>query len=365
MLLAAAAAAAAIWVTTAWLLGIAGKATTATDRARVRIDAVRTGLAAGAGAGAAVTLMLGFRRQSHQEYDAAERRITELYNAAAEQLGSDKAPVRLAGLYALERLAQDNPGHRQTIVNVICAYLRMPYTPSTEEATSDDVDQGSRREELQVRRAAQKILATHLRDEKYQGQCDDGEILSTYWPNISLDLSGAYLDKFYLIDCRVNSLTCHDTSFAGESSFRGLRCDHAFFQGAIFEGHTDFRGITVAHSAWFSYSTFASKASEAKFHTDEFYPNTKFGRHVGFKNVTFTVGARFNGVTFSGSVEFTGAKYGRGAETIDLRDVSIEVPNAHSPEISKALSAWPPGWVVEPRRDGTATLVWEPPTDTG
>ncbi|MDP9866447.1 hypothetical protein J2S55_005713 [Streptosporangium brasiliense] len=37
--------------------------------------------------------------------------------------------MRLAGLYALERLAQDNPGHRQTIVNVICAYLRMPYTP--------------------------------------------------------------------------------------------------------------------------------------------------------------------------------------------------------------------------------------------
>jgi hypothetical protein len=28
---------------------------------------------------------------------------------------------------ALERLAQDNPGHRQTIVNVVCAYLRMPF----------------------------------------------------------------------------------------------------------------------------------------------------------------------------------------------------------------------------------------------
>jgi hypothetical protein len=43
--------------------------------------------------------------------------------------GSDKAPVRLAGLYALERLAQNNEYQRQTIVNVVCAYLRMPYQP--------------------------------------------------------------------------------------------------------------------------------------------------------------------------------------------------------------------------------------------
>jgi hypothetical protein len=78
--------------------------------------------------------MLAFRRPHHQEIatvlsdlDATERRVTELYAVAVEQLGSDKAPVRLRGLYALERLAQDNPAHRQTIVNVICAYLRTPF----------------------------------------------------------------------------------------------------------------------------------------------------------------------------------------------------------------------------------------------
>jgi hypothetical protein len=65
----------------------------------------------------------------HTITDATERRVTELYTKAADQLGSDKAPVRLAGLYALERLAQDNPSQRETIVNVICSYLQMPYTP--------------------------------------------------------------------------------------------------------------------------------------------------------------------------------------------------------------------------------------------
>jgi hypothetical protein len=130
------------FVVTTWLLTIASGANPGTDRANSRLDAVRTGLAAGAGAGAAVGLMLAFRRQHHQEIatvltdlDATERRITELYTKAVEQLGSDNAPVRLGGLYALERLAQDNPAHRQTIVNVICAYLRMPFSLPVPEIT--------------------------------------------------------------------------------------------------------------------------------------------------------------------------------------------------------------------------------------
>ena len=136
MLTAVVAVAVTAFVVTIWLLAIAGHATPGTDQANARLDAIRTGLAAGAGAGAAVGLMLAFRRQHHQEittalsdHDATERRITDLYTKAVEQLGNDKAPVRLGGLYALERLAQNNSEQRQTIVNVICAYLRMPFPP--------------------------------------------------------------------------------------------------------------------------------------------------------------------------------------------------------------------------------------------
>ncbi|MFC7713156.1 hypothetical protein [Nonomuraea recticatena] len=84
------------------------------EQISARIEAARTALAAAAGVGAAVTLMLAVRRQRHQKlatwhttHDAAERRVTELYTKAAEQLGNARAPVGLAGLYALERLAQD------------------------------------------------------------------------------------------------------------------------------------------------------------------------------------------------------------------------------------------------------------------
>jgi hypothetical protein len=97
----------------------------------VRLDVIRTAASIVLGTGGAAALLLAARRQRATEldlvqkdnaaldarHDATERRVTELYTKAADQLGSDNAPVRLAGLYALERLAQDNkkstPDHRQ------------------------------------------------------------------------------------------------------------------------------------------------------------------------------------------------------------------------------------------------------------
>ena len=55
--------------------------------------------------------------------------VNELYTRAVEQLGHDEAPVRLGALYSLMHLAQANPDRRQTVVDVLCAYLRMPYAP--------------------------------------------------------------------------------------------------------------------------------------------------------------------------------------------------------------------------------------------
>src|SRR5262249_51354137 len=111
--------------------------------------------------------------------------VTELYTKAVDQLGHEKAAVRLGGLYALERLAQGNPDHRQTIVNVLCAYLRMPTapgqppdeaspsptrppTPPADSTPADDpaelslaaTEDGGER---QVRLTAQRILTDHLK----------------------------------------------------------------------------------------------------------------------------------------------------------------------------------------------------------
>ncbi|WP_143229770.1 hypothetical protein [Actinophytocola xanthii] len=116
------------WLATAWLLNEAAEAK---DPPAARVEAIKTGLSIGAGTGGVFALLLAVRRQWHQEVattatelDATERRVTELYTAAVEQLGSDKAVVRQGGLYALERVAQDNPVHREIVINVLCAYLR-------------------------------------------------------------------------------------------------------------------------------------------------------------------------------------------------------------------------------------------------
>jgi hypothetical protein len=58
------------------------------------------------------------------------RTLNERFATAAGQLGSDKpAAVRLAGAYAMAGLADDWEENRQTCVDVLCAYLRIPYAP--------------------------------------------------------------------------------------------------------------------------------------------------------------------------------------------------------------------------------------------
>ena len=69
-------------------------------------------------------------RRSSGRPRRTERHVAEPFTMAVEQLRSDKAQVRFGGLNALERLAQDNPAYRQAIVDVICSYLRMPFSPT-------------------------------------------------------------------------------------------------------------------------------------------------------------------------------------------------------------------------------------------
>jgi uncharacterized protein YjbI with pentapeptide repeats len=53
-----------------------------------------------------------------------ETSITDRYTKAVEQLGSKKMEVRLGGLYALERIAQDSQRDHSMIMEVLTAYVR-------------------------------------------------------------------------------------------------------------------------------------------------------------------------------------------------------------------------------------------------
>ncbi|MFB4317294.1 pentapeptide repeat-containing protein [Actinomadura sp. 21ATH] len=357
MLAAAAAAAAAIWFTTGWLLDTTRQAidqdlkATGADRARIRVEAVRTGLAAGAGAGAAVGLMLAFRRQAHTEHDTAERRVTELYNAAAEQLGSAAAPVRLTALYTLERLANDNPRHRQTIVNIICAYLRMPFTPpprpDTPESERAHRAQAQRHlvryrsaragqpalveplapdphEELQVRLTAQRILKTHLHRKA-----------DRRWRGLSLDLTGAVLINFEFSECAIDQATFTRATFSGDAWFDGATFARGvWFDGATFTGNAGFVEATFTGYASFHGATFTGYAS---------FVEAAFAWLTGFNRATFAGVAWFNRTTFTGNARLEGAT---------VADVGRE-------------HVLPPGWRIEPAEGTRGRVVPDPAPSEG
>jgi uncharacterized protein YjbI with pentapeptide repeats len=366
-----------------WLLAIASHAKPGTDQANARLDAVRTGLAAGAGAAAAVGLGLAFRRQHHQEIatvltdlDATERRITELYTKAVEQLGSDKAPVRLGGLYALERLAQDNREHRQTIVNVICAYLRMPFSLTAPTGNPG----GAWQQERQVRLTAQRILVEHLRDDRAKDKGSTDPASPRFWPDIRLDLTGATLIDFRLVKGATAEAHFSGATFIGKARFTGATLgalldeatiddfmfdettvSGALFDGATFAGDASFDGATFGGDASFDGATFGGGASfdGAIFGGDTNFKAT-FISYADFSEAAFIGEAAFNGATVGGRALFEGATF-NGAVLLDETtfgsgEGSLSLEGAHvlSP---RPLQAWPPGWVVSPDGSGGYTVV--------
>jgi hypothetical protein len=89
------------------------------------------------------------RRHNAQTDADRQRRITESYAKATEQLGSDKIEVRLGGIYTLERISKESPDDYWTVMETLTAFVRVrapvkeadeiseadPYLPSPGPAT--------------------------------------------------------------------------------------------------------------------------------------------------------------------------------------------------------------------------------------
>ncbi|WP_051766848.1 pentapeptide repeat-containing protein [Saccharothrix syringae] len=311
-----------------------------------RLELIRTALAVGAGTGAIMTLVLAWRRQQATEHDAAERRLTELYLKAVEQLGSDQAAVRHGALYALERVAQDNPDHRQVVVDVLCAYLRAPFTPPQDRPgarrlggvggslrrnparriTSTTALRRTiltppvtlpgdelRRQEREVRLTAQRILTRHLRP---------GDNFRTsvpmFWPGLDLDLTDAVLIDLDFSGCHLRVALFDKATFTGETwfeqaTFTGAATfggatftDYAWFEQATFAAHAWFVGTTFTDDANFEKATFAAHASfgRTRFTGDTRFDRATFIRDANFEKATFTGDASFDGATFTRSARF-------------------------------------------------------------
>ncbi|WP_254407400.1 pentapeptide repeat-containing protein [Streptomyces sp. GMY02] len=176
-----------------------------------------------AGAGALVALVVAYRRQ-HVDEAGAHREATRLhierFTTAVSQLGNDSPAVRLGGVHALAGLADDAPDDnlRQTCIEVLCAYLQLPFTP---DPGTDPTHQEEHHRYLafrKVRHTILRLIGDHYRRPRGTHRS---------WQGCDLDLTGVTIDGYM--------------NFSGAVFSDGT----VNFRSAVFSGATvDFGGAT-------------------------------------------------------------------------------------------------------------------------
>jgi hypothetical protein len=215
-----------------------------------------------------------------------ERTLNERFATAADRLGSDKpAAVRLAGVYAMAGLADDWAENRQTCVDVLCAYLRMPYSPDPGH-DAPEVHRLAFRADREVRHTVIGVIAAHLRPDAHPS-----------WSGLNLEFLGVNFDGGSFAGCRFGGTVNFSLAefSGGEVSFLGAKFSGSEigFRWAEFTGsNVDFR--------WAEFTGGTVSFTEAKF----------FGGEVSFPQAEF-----------SGSeVDFAEAEFADG--TVDFSDVA-------------------------------------------
>jgi uncharacterized protein YjbI with pentapeptide repeats len=232
------------------------------------------------------------------------RTANERFATAADRLGSDKpAAVRLAGVYAMAGLADDWEANRQTCVDVLCGYLRMPYDPDPGK-DSPIPEQLAFQASREVRHTVIRVIAAHLKDDA-----------TVSWQGLDFDFRGAVFDGGDFSNAQFSGGTVdfgHSQFSGGEVSFSNAR----FSGGTVYFRDTSFCGESVDFSGA-EFSGGRVSFSRGRFSGGEVYfGGAKFGGgKVHFGDTEF-VGAAvsFGASQFSDSaVSFSEAKFSRGA----------------------------------------------------
>ena len=253
--------------------------------------------------------------QDHIRQVHAERRSR--YTTAIEQLSSDKASIRLGGVYTLvglvdEWLADDktipNIEERrkegQVIINNLCAYIRSPFLlaerskrldePYAKDLQNDfegdkdkfDADKqalaqekAALEEERQIRQSIIKEMREHLHNDEELGP----------WSGFDYDFSNAHF--FYSTDFTLSHFNA-SSNFAQATFTR-----HTDFSWVKFTGYADFSGVKFTETADF----FRAEFTKANFSTATF---------TGYANfwAEFTK-ANFSEAEFTGYVDFSKAAF--------------------------------------------------------
>jgi uncharacterized protein YjbI with pentapeptide repeats len=220
-------------------------------------EALRTGGLAGASVVALYALWLNDRRRRVEEDRQAveeerlrvegERIVNERFARAIELLGNDADQVRVGALHALVGLARGTPSYAQTVIDVLCAYLRRPFFHNAYTREGHDPDrpdfakpargrlseeEAADDRERQVRLTAQRVLLDLL------------PAVGTDGPRYDLDLTGASLEYLDLERRQFGGLRARRATFYGITRLSGAEFGgRAMFTGSVFGGRIELRGV--------------------------------------------------------------------------------------------------------------------------
>jgi hypothetical protein len=232
-------------------------------------EAIKTGGLSGGAVVALYALWLNDRRRRTEEARhelESEKVADERFARSVELLGNEADQVRVGALHALAWLAESSPRYKQTVLDVLCAYLRRPFMHPSYTVRGDDPDQAPTEDapdadlERQVRLTAQRLITDLLP----WGTNRDPRAYH-------LDLTGANLEYFRLEGRRIGRLTARRARFYGITQLGSVEASKpALFTGAAFLGRVNMHdsrfdgGISFQHTAFCGEAAFGG-ASVATF----------------------------------------------------------------------------------------------------
>jgi hypothetical protein len=179
-----------------------------------------------------------------------QRRITESFTKAVEQLGSDKLEVRLGGIYSLERISKESPDDYWTVMEILTAFVRerarwkepdagdsetmARQMPSTDIAAVLAVV--VRRPETEQQRERDNGWRLDLRETDLRG-ANLGVVSPFYGDTVQLGVIERFphLEGAYLFDAHLEGANLSDTRLEG-AFLSGAHLEDAFLDGTHLEG---------------------------------------------------------------------------------------------------------------------------------
>ena len=251
----------------------------------------------------------------------AERR--ERYTKAVEQLGDEKAPVRMGGVYTLvglvdewleEKSLSDDERFKegQVIINNLCAYIRSPFTLAShynelsEDAPSLEGIYKDKKEEFYVDKAIldseADVRLSIIKEIHDRIQVPDKNTPGA-WSDFEYDFSGSVF--FYSVDL-TNSYYTKYVNFSG-ATYQGW----ADFRRSTYQGWANFRESTYQGEANFSESTYQGEADfrRSTYQGEANFSESTYQGWANFCESTYQGWANFCESTYQGEADFRRSTY--------------------------------------------------------